>query len=131
MSIYRRALKLNGEDRQVNQAIEECAEFTVAACHRRRGRHRDIYKFAEEIADVEVMMKQMRILTPRGLVDQIKREKLARLSKRLDRKEQKAALIAKRMYLSIYRTHRAISIATRMPERMLFGKATSKVKSTK
>lgn len=86
--IYKRALRVHGEDPQVNQAIEECAEFVVAACHRRRGRHRDIYKFAEEIADNEVMMKQMRLLTPRGLVDRIKREKLARLERRLDRKER-------------------------------------------
>lgn len=91
MTIYARALKVHGEDRQVNQAIEECAEFIVAANHRRRGRHKDIWKFAEEVADAEIMMRQMRLLTPRGLVDRIKREKLARLAARLDRKEARLA----------------------------------------
>ena len=121
MNIYRRALKIHGEDNQVNMAIEECGEFIVAASHRRRGRHRDIYKFAEEIADSEIMMRQMRILTPRGLVDQIKREKLARLAKRLDRKEAKTAQSAKRMVAQIHRNHRAIAVTMRIPERMLFG----------
>jgi hypothetical protein len=69
-------------------AIEECAEFIVAANHRRRGRHKDIYEFAEEVADSEIMMRQMRLLTPPGLVDQIKRQKLARLERRLNRKER-------------------------------------------
>lgn len=87
-TIYERAVAVWGEDRQVNQAIEECSEFVVSACHRRRGRHKDIYAFAEEIADNEIMMKQMRLLTPAGLVDQIKIQKLKRLAKRIDAAEK-------------------------------------------
>lgn len=86
-TIFQRALRLHGEDKQVNMAQEEAAEFIVAANHRRRGRHKDIAQFAGEVADTEIMMEQMRLLTPAGLVDRIKRQKLARLAKRLDRVE--------------------------------------------
>lgn len=53
------AITKYGEKAQEEVAIEECGELIQAICHKHRGRPHNI---AEEIADVEVMLEQLKII---------------------------------------------------------------------
>lgn len=53
------AIKTYGEQAQERQAIEECSELIEAICHKHRGRPHNI---PEEIADVEIMLEQLKII---------------------------------------------------------------------
>lgn len=57
--ILRAAIKIYGEKAQEEVAIEECSELIQAICHKHRGREHNI---AEEIADVEIMLSQLKII---------------------------------------------------------------------
>jgi len=79
-SIYRRALNLWGENAQIGMAIEECAELIQAIM--KRNRHHNGTTDAdiiEEIADVEIMLSQLRVIYGDDKVETIKQMKLARL----------------------------------------------------
>jgi NTP pyrophosphatase (non-canonical NTP hydrolase) len=88
--IYERALNeaitLYGEPSQTINAIEEMAELTKELCklHFKNGNGDHI---REEIADVEIMLSQLRIMFDvkhgEGSIDDIKGEKIARLEKRI------------------------------------------------
>lgn len=58
-SVIRSAIKVFGEDSQEQMAIEECSELIQAICHHRRGRESNI---AEEIADVEIVLEQLKLI---------------------------------------------------------------------
>jgi NTP pyrophosphatase (non-canonical NTP hydrolase) len=64
--------------------LEECAELILAIQHHRRNRN-SLEAVAEEIADVEIMCGQLRLMVGNELVDKQKVAKLKRLSKRLDK----------------------------------------------
>ena len=82
--IYVRALNLWGNAAQINMAIEECAELIVKLVKSdRRNNGATIDEIAEEIADVEIMMSQLRILFGDEAVEAAKIKKLARLEERL------------------------------------------------
>lgn len=71
------AIKTFGEEAQEGVAIEECAELIQAISHKHRGRQENI---AEEIADVEIMLEQLKIINNcREEVDKIHKQKIARL----------------------------------------------------
>jgi NTP pyrophosphatase (non-canonical NTP hydrolase) len=53
------AIRTFGEKAQEDVAIEECAELIQAISHKHRGREHNI---AEEIADVEIMLEQLKII---------------------------------------------------------------------
>ena len=75
------AIRTYGEREQECQAIEECAELIQAINHKHRGREHNI---AEEIADVEIMLEQLKIIN--NCTDEVKamREiKVARLYQRV------------------------------------------------
>lgn len=81
-----------GADSQLDQTIEELAELTVAIRKFKRSNDNNIgdkvsllYHLAEEIADVEIMLKQLKFLFPFISVDveKIKVEKLDRQIKRI------------------------------------------------
>ena len=75
------AIKVFGEREQECQAIEECAELIQAINHKHRGRDSNI---PEEIADVEIMLEQLKIIN--DCADEVKamREiKVARLYQRV------------------------------------------------
>ena len=75
------AIRTFGEKTQERQAIEECAELIQAINHKHRGRPSNI---PEEIADVEIMLEQLKIIN--DCADEVKsmREiKLARLYQRV------------------------------------------------
>jgi len=78
MSIYEQATKKWGIDSQIDMAIEECAELIVELQHARRKRS-SVTKICGEIADVEIMCSQMRVIFDSTKVDNIKALKLERL----------------------------------------------------
>lgn len=81
-----------GADSQLDQTIEEIAELTVAIRKFKRNRCNNItdkvsllYNLSGEIADVEIMLEQLKYLLPfvEEDVDKIKVEKLDRQIKRI------------------------------------------------
>lgn len=70
-----------GEEVQERQAIEECSELIQAICHKHRGREHNI---AEEIADVEIMLEQLKIINNcDNKVKEIRKFKIDRLYQRV------------------------------------------------
>jgi len=88
--IYQEALNQWGEDSQINMAIEEMAELISALQHYRRlekwGHKATLGDIAEEVADVEIMMEQIRFMF--GLdslhIFEIKEKKLTRVKELLN-----------------------------------------------
>lgn len=75
--ILRQAIAFYGAEHQENMCIEEMAELAVAILHKRRGREHNI---PEEIADVEIMLEQMKMVHCCAEdVERIKVKKLQRL----------------------------------------------------
>ncbi len=79
--LYRKAIGNYGEAAQQIVAMEECSELIQAISKKLRGRETNV---EEEIADVEIMVEQMRLMSDSSLVDKIKEEKLQRLEQRLN-----------------------------------------------
>jgi len=65
---------------QIDMAIEECAEFTVEAEHKLRGKENHIQ---EEIADALIMLTQMALMFAEETVQEIVNQKIERLKYRL------------------------------------------------
>ena len=81
--ICRAALETFGEDSQVMIAIEEMSELTKELCKNGRGQENTTH-IAEEIADVEIMLRQMVMLFDcAGQVETFRRYKLERLAERI------------------------------------------------
>ncbi len=79
--ILKLAIRTFGEEAQENVAIEECSELIQAICHKHRGR---LHNIAEEIADVEIMIMQLKLINRcGGDVARIRQHKLDRLKNRL------------------------------------------------
>ena len=78
--LYAKAVIVFGSEDQKDQAKEECAELILALSHYRRGRVKASH-VCEEIADVEIMMGQLRKIFGEAKVDRAKKEKLERLEK--------------------------------------------------
>ena len=86
--ICRGALDTFGAEAQVMMAIEEMSELTKELCKYRRGRD-NVEAIAEEIADVEIMLRQMMLLFDcREDVDKFCRYKLERLARRVEEAKQ-------------------------------------------
>lgn len=81
--ICRAALETFGEDSQVMIAIEEMSELTKELCKNGRGQENTTH-IAEEIADVQIMLRQMVMLFDcKGTVDKYRQYKLKRLAGRI------------------------------------------------
>ena len=79
--VLARAISTFGSEQQENVLIEECAELIQAVNHKHRGRDHNI---SEEIADVEIMLDQAKIINNcHEEVEIIKQEKILRLCDRL------------------------------------------------
>lgn len=79
--IFKKAIAIYGEQAQENQTIEECAELIQAINHKHRGREHNI---PEEIADVEIMLEQLKIINNcADEVGEIRRQKINRLYQRI------------------------------------------------
>lgn len=88
--IYKGAVEKWGMDAQVNMAIEEMAELISALQHYRRqetwGHKATIDDIADEVADVEIMMEQLRFMFGIDSLKlfQIKEKKLNRVKELLN-----------------------------------------------
>ncbi|MGD9638353.1 MAG: hypothetical protein AB7U85_04775 [Alphaproteobacteria bacterium] len=78
--IYLKALAVYGSEMQLNQAIEEMAELTVAIRHFLRCRPNNLI---EELADVSVMIEQISLLFGKDAIEAVKKIKIKRLERRL------------------------------------------------
>lgn len=85
MTTIENAISTFGENAQISKLCEECAELVTAVLHRRD--HRDTNDHvAEEMADVTLMMVQMRIIfgISEEEIDKWMAYKLERLRERLE-----------------------------------------------
>lgn len=80
--LYKKALETYGLEAQLDMLVEEMSELTKEVCKRKRGRANDL-QILQEVADVEIMLEQLKRLFPAGSFSMIKDEKLKRLEKRL------------------------------------------------
>lgn len=77
------ALDTWGTEAQVSMVFEEMAELQNAICKYRRGRC-TVEDVAEEVADVEIMLEQLKLIfTLEPKVSDYRQEKLRRLAQRL------------------------------------------------
>jgi len=81
--LYERAIGEWGPAAQVDKATEEAAEL-AAACARRQNGLIGNEALAAEIADVEIMLEQLRLLVGNDPVDAARANALAELEQRLD-----------------------------------------------
>ncbi|AIY81268.1 hypothetical protein U728_1686 [Clostridium botulinum 202F] len=79
-NVYKKAITEYGEYGQLDVVIEEMAELTQAISKFKRGKNHNV---EEEVADVEIMLEQMRLIFDSNKIEGIKREKILRLEKRL------------------------------------------------
>ncbi len=89
--LYKLAIDTWGSEAQINQGIEEMAELIQAINKfRRKLCTETITHVAEEIADVEIMLEQYKmIFYQESLVKEIKKDKLQRLAERLKEADEK------------------------------------------
>lgn len=90
--IYQKALEKYGVEAQSKMLIEELSELIQAVCKIGRSKNSEqftkIYNnLVEEIADVEIMLQQARLIYNINEKDiqNVKKQKLNRLKKRLDK----------------------------------------------
>lgn len=94
-AVLERAIDEYGEECQIDKAIEEMSELTKALLKRRyvsKDYEIDILDdaIAEEIADVEIMIKQLKMIHQfEYKVLQYKKEKIERLERRLNESGRK------------------------------------------
>ena len=88
--VYKAAINKWGKEIQVEIAIEEMAELIKAIQKIKRGAKGNttewfslIHNVCEEIADVEIMIEQMKIIYPLSIIEDFKEAKLKRLEERL------------------------------------------------
>lgn len=85
-NIFADVIRIYGETSQESLAAEECAELIQAISHKHRGRAHNI---PEEIADVEIMLEQLKIINDcHNEVAKIREKKLARLKERIESKNE-------------------------------------------
>lgn len=88
--ILQAAVKRWGKQSQIEMAIEECAELIKALQKLKRAGEENPNEFflikdvCGEIADVEIMMQQLKMIFPIQIIEDIKGEKIERLEKRLN-----------------------------------------------
>jgi len=82
--LYQQASSLWGESAQIAIAIEEMAELIQSLIRFARDREDvSVANVREEIADVEIMIGQLRMIFDTHMIDKIKKSKLFRLRKRI------------------------------------------------
>ena len=80
---YAETVRAYGKQSQLVMAMEEMSELTKELSKNLRGAN-NVDALAEEIADVEIMLEQLKVIfRNRALVDRIRAEKLIRLSDRI------------------------------------------------
>ena len=83
--VCRKAVDKWGVDAQLDHMIEECAELIVAINHfRRNNKECRASDVESEIADVELMVEQMKLIFNPENIWKHKQEKIQRLNKLLE-----------------------------------------------
>lgn len=78
------AIEFYGNENQLHVAVEEMAELQKELMKRFRGAH-NTEEIAEEIADVEIMMEQLKIIFGIGIrTEKYKEYKMQRLKERIE-----------------------------------------------
>lgn len=80
--LCRAALQFYGDEHQIRKCMEELSELSVAVCHCYDGKD-SVRHVAEEIADVENLIEQMKILF--NCHDQVDRQRRFKLEALADR----------------------------------------------
>lgn len=84
IDLYNKAISTWGPEKQINMAIEEMSELTKELCKSMRGRDNK-EKIAEEIADVEITLAQLRLIYRcHRIVEDYKTAKFKRLEFKLE-----------------------------------------------
>lgn len=86
--ICNEALEHYGVHHQIVKCMEECGELIQALARNMCGEHY-AENVAEELADVEIMLMQMRIVFGRHKAHRVMAQKLARLKMRMEEEENK------------------------------------------
>jgi len=81
--IYRQAVLTFGTEAQTRKAAEECIELSLACMHALDGRA-NMANIAEECADVEIMLAQMRLIYGDKEIDAWKEKKLNALALKIE-----------------------------------------------
>ncbi len=82
--VYTKALTTYGSDAQKKMLLEEMSELQKEICKNWRGKN-NLCEIAEEMADVGIMLDQMKILFQNdALVQRYRNEKTERLKRRLE-----------------------------------------------
>lgn len=85
--IYKTTIKKWGVEFQIDMMIEECAELIQALQKYKRGTSfKTISNMYEELADVEIMSEQMRIVFSSTTIDFEKERKIRKLETRIKAK---------------------------------------------
>ena len=80
-TVFIKAITRYGAEAQEGVAQEECAELIQAISKKHRGKPNNI---GEEIADVEIMLEQLKIINGcENEVKEIRKQKISRLAKNL------------------------------------------------
>jgi len=88
--VYRRAFNRFGKSSQVLMAIQEMAELTKDLTNQEMQRWDKVIDIPGEIADVEIMMEQLKLMHGLGgAVEMIKSKKIGRLERILDELDKK------------------------------------------
>ena len=90
VTMFSRVIKQWGHQAQMVQAMEECGELVTVLSHYLRGRADDS-ALADEIADVEIMCRQLREIIGSDIVEQHKNAKLIRLQRMLGIRNQEGS----------------------------------------
>lgn len=86
-AICNTALEHYGVHSQMVKCMEECGELIQALARNMCGEHY-AENVVEELADVEIMLMQMRTVFGRSSVDRVMAQKLARLKMRMEEEEE-------------------------------------------
>lgn len=88
LEILQRAVDTYGEDAQLKMVLEEMSELQKEICKQWRGKD-NAGNVAEELADLEIMLDQVRLMFGfDNEVEQYRDAKLRRLKERLDEEDR-------------------------------------------
>ena len=76
-----KAVRTFGEYSQCIKAMEECGELIHALSRKVLDQDPDLDNICEEIADLEILMDQMRVIFGDAFIDKWKQNKLEKLNK--------------------------------------------------
>jgi len=91
--LYQKAIDKWGSELQLNMLEEECLELVLAIKNYQRRKENSFLDLIEEMADVEIMIEQIKVLllfgTDKYVFRTTKRKKLKKLRKMLGEKRNK------------------------------------------